>query len=249
MASMEYIFELTEGRRAVIYDEGSQIIIAFMAYGRIINQAVLEREYHSELNAITWGNNIYLAYVTVSNAITWLQVGGTGRVIIYANDSSVCHVMDLKLGEVDHKLLLFYRTDYDDSQIWRLQYVQPLVERKSFMLGEWKKEIDYSLACVGGQCICSVKMNGVTTHYYIEENDNQRYELKEVCLISNEEIDKQNILKEEMENRSKGEYEQLEKSFRTQYNDLVEFAKQLQDEGKYWREMYRRSVQNIPKNT
>ena len=119
MASMEYIFELTEGRRAVIYDEGSQIIIAFMAYGRIINQAVLEREYHSELNAITWGNNIYLAYVTVSNAITWLQVGGTGRVIIYANDSSVCHVMDLKLGEVDHKLLLFYCVQHFCVQLRR----------------------------------------------------------------------------------------------------------------------------------
>lgn len=248
MASMEYIFELTEGRRAVIYDEGSQIIIAFMAYGRIINQAVLEREYHSELNAITWGNNIYLAYVTVSNAIAWLQVGGTGRVIIYANDSS-CRVLDLRMGEVNHKLLLFYRTELDDRQLCQLQYAQPLENRKSYMLGEWKKEIDYCLACVDDQCVCSVKIDGTTTHYFIEESDNQRYELKEVYILSGEEINNQKRLQAEQENKSKSEYEQLENSFRKQYNDLVEFAKQLQDEGKYWREMYRRSVQNIPKNT
>lgn len=257
---MEFVFGLTEGRRAVLYDEGNQIILLFIQRGRIINQFVLEREYHSELNAIVYGNKIYLAYMTVSYAIAWMELGGTGRIILYANDSDMCRVSNLQTVIIAGKLLLLYESEFEKKKTWRLQYILPLEYKKNYTLCDWEMHKDYQLSFVGDRTLLSTTCDDETKHYYIEEKDNQRFALNEIKImqphdlekIKQEYVKKNEQVKLEQEQRKtqyEKEREQLEIEFKKQYNELVDFTKQLQEEGKHWREMYYRNVPNRPQNT
>lgn len=225
---MEYIFGLTEGRYAIIYDEGNQILLLFLYRGKIIHQAILEREYHSELHAFLYENKIYLAYVTVSNAIAWMEVGGNGRRILYATDNPMCYVENLCMLVMDGKLVLFFESEIEDKGLCRMLYNLPLGNRKSFVLGEWKQNVTCSLLSLGGHIICSVTKGEDEKLYQIKENDAKRYTLEEIVLNGAHDV----------------KQEQIEADFVKQYNELVEFTKQLQEEGKKWRDMYYAGTQN-----
>lgn len=233
---MEYIFGLTEGRRAIIYDEGNQIVISFIHYGRITNQAVLEREYHSELNAIAYGTKIYLAYLTVSHAIAWMEVGGSGRILLYANDSGRFHLANLKTSIINSRLVLLYESEILDKGLCRLQYINPLEDRKSHLLFEMEHDLDYQINHMGDKEFLLIKNDRRKIYYSIEENERGKYELREIRVMTDEELKQlQNDCTEASQNE-----------FVKQYNELVDFTKQLQEEGKHWREMYYRNAQNSP---
>lgn len=82
-------------------------------------------------------------------------------------------------------------------------------------------------------------------------------ELQKMKTECREELERELVKKNEQElqeqKQRKKQYEkerkQLENDFQKQYNELVEFTKQLQVEGKHWREMYYRSTQNKAGNT
>ncbi|MCM1272499.1 MAG: hypothetical protein NC225_11785 [Clostridium sp.] len=259
---MEKIFRLQNGRRVVVCDEGNNINIILFSNQRNIQWSVLRRDYGSELCTCMSGDDICLAYLNTANDLIWDVVGGENRIILLSDIGNVKNIRNIKLEKMNDRALLIYQTDNPASNRQELIYSFPESERKSRLLVSGEQIIeDYILYYNGEHYILRCKYRnepalktfvlkaGASGELTAEEQIMCKAEyideLKGKCKIKQEEFDRVSAgLREEFEENLKKRAEDMEKRYRAQYDELVKLTKDIQEEGKKWRQLYYKSVKS-----
>ncbi|MDE6024194.1 MAG: hypothetical protein K2G45_01940 [Lachnospiraceae bacterium] len=257
---MERIFTSQNGRRIVVCDEGNNINIILFINQRDIRWSILRRDYGSELCACMSDDNICLAYLNTANDLIWDVVGGENRIILLSDIGNVKNIRNIRLEKINDRIILIYQTDNPVSKVQELVYTFPETERKSRLLISGEKSIeDYILYYNGENYIlrCKYKDEPVLKTYMLKVDNSgviipEEYiicksedidELKKMCKLKEEEFDKaSDRLREEFEENLKKQAGDIEKKYRAQYDELAKLTKDIQEEGKKWRQLYYKSI-------
>lgn len=257
---MEKIFRSQNGRQIVVCDDGNNINIILLSNQRNIQWSILRRDYGSELCACMSGDEVCLAYLNTSNDLIWDVVGGENRIILLSDIGNVKNIRNIKLEKINNRAVLMYQTDNPVSNKQELIYCFAETERKSRLLISGEQVIeDYILYYNGQEHIlrCRYRDEPALKTFVLKTGDmgelvpeehimcKAEYidELNSKCKIKQEEFDKaSDRLREEFDENLKKRAEYIEKKYRAQYDELVKLTKDIQEEGKKWRQLYYKSV-------
>ena len=281
---MEYIHALADGRKAVIYDEGNNIILIFMANTRNMQSAIVTRDYLSSLECTYFRNNIYVVYISNTNEVKFRQIGSDESLVLISDANEVWNVSDLQLFVINEKIYLSYQIYNKSNDEHEIRYINPRGDRKSrLMMFKKNKIYEYSIFTANEEMYLKVRYEAgkkceffklsidgnediiLSQNYLIDENERKKYEKdindkldkievekniineqirKEYEDKHNHEIDK---LKMELEEKRVDEIRSLEENYTRQYNELSEMTKQIQEEGKQYRDMYIQTLDVLEK--
>ncbi len=268
---MEFIFSLKNGIKVIIYTEGNNIIVNYLSLGRIVRAGVLFNNYRWGLTSVIKDDEVYIAYVSVENELVWDKLGSQNPIVLYADKGERWLVDRLKIKEFQGILVLFYMTINHMEGHSEIKYIIPYGERRGriivsnkVVIGSYDVEDIYSqyflwykaekdsipsFFIMNLENINDIKIKEI----YIEETSTEK--IKEYYEINTEMKLKEQKEKLEIEYRkstemleyshSKKMQERLhnvEEHYKKQYNELSEMTREIQEEGKKWRELYYKSV-------
>ncbi|MBR1816607.1 MAG: hypothetical protein IJ763_07895 [Lachnospiraceae bacterium] len=281
---MEFIHSLADGRKAIIYDEGNNIILIFMTNTRNMQSAVVARDYLSSLDCVYFRNNIYIVYISNTNEVKFRQIGSDETLVLISDANEVWNVSDLQLFVINEKIYLSYQIYNKGDDEHEIRYINPRGDRKSkLMLSKKDRIYEYSIFTANEEIYLKVRYEAgkayefyrlsidgsedivLSQNYLIDDNERKRYEkdindkldkieadkndLKEQ--ISKEYEDKLNQemdkLKTELDEKRAEEIRSLEENYTRQYNELSDMTKQIQEEGKQYRDMYIQTLDVLEK--
>lgn len=279
---MEFINSLSDGRKAVVYDEGNNITIIFITNVRNMQSAVVARDYLSALDCLYFRNNLYVVYISNTNEVKWKQVGREDSLTLITGTNEVWDVSNLKMFVINEKIYVSYQIYNDGKNAYEIRYINPNGDRKTkLMLSEKDRILKYDIAEINEEIYLKIKVSEETPYEYFrlsidgqediglsreylidEEEENRRQEKYENKLKSLEaekaeikkELEKQyedekekndeklkvklESLKEELSRQHTEEIKALEENYTRQYNELSDMTRQIQEEGKKYRELY-----------
>ncbi|MBQ8923251.1 MAG: hypothetical protein IJ053_00510 [Lachnospiraceae bacterium] len=281
---MEFIHALADGRKAIIYDEGNNIILIFMTNTRNMQSAVVARDYLSSLDCVYFRNNIYIVYISNTNEVKFRQIGSDETLVLISDANEVWNVSDLQLFVINEKIYLSYQIYNKGDDEHEIRYINPRGDRKSkLMLSKKDRIYEYSIFTANEEIYLKVRYEAgkayefyrlsidgsedivLSQNYLIDDNERKRYEKDindkldriEVEKNSlNEQIRKEyedrlnnemNKLKMELEEKRTDEIRSLEENYTRQYNELSDMTKQIQEEGKQYRDMYIQTLDVLEK--
>ena len=281
---MEFIHSLADGRKAIIYDEGNNIILIFMTNTRNMQSAVVARDYLSSLDCVYFRNNIYIVYISNTNEVKFRQIGSDETLVLISDANEVWNVSDLQLFVINEKIYLSYQIYNKGDDEHEIRYINPRGDRKSkLMLSKKDRIYEYSIFTANEEIYLKVRYEAgkayefyrlsidgsedivLSQNYLIDDNERKRYEKDindkldriEVEKNSlNEQIRKEyedrlnnemNKLKMELEEKRTDEIRSLEENYTRQYNELSDMTKQIQEEGKQYRDMYIQTLDVLEK--
>ena len=279
---MEFINSLSDGRKAVVYDEGNNITIIFITNVRNMQSAVVARDYLSALDCLYFRNNLYVVYISNTNEVKWKQVGREESLILITGTNEVWDVSNLKMFVINEKIYVSYQIYNDGKNAYEIRYINPNGDRKTkLMLSEKERILKYDITEINEEIYLKIKVSEETPYEYFrlsidgqediglsreylidEEEENRRQEKYENKIKSLEaekaeikkELEKQyedekekndeklkvklESLKEELSRQHTEEIKALEENYTRQYNELSDMTRQIQEEGKKYRELY-----------
>lgn len=263
---MIYAFELMLGRYICVYTEGNNINLLISGNGRMLQNNAVKQDYQRALTANKIKDRIYIAYVNISGEVVLERIGGE-RLILFSDyredikpdkinivdigdDVGILFISQTGNGESElsfisgrqggtgtallsgmiihdyelftdncntvHRYLLRLRADSDsDAELYQLQFIE---DKKT------------------GKIVPEVKECILSSRETIDE-------LNKKCLINTEECNKKLKAQQNAnDERIKKVLKEQEKRFKKQYDELTEMAKNIQDEGRRWRELYYNST-------
>lgn len=260
---MEYIYAMSGGRKAVIYDEGNNILLAFLNRGRSAQWVIVERDYHSNLAVGQFGGELYISYISVAHELVWKKIGEEGRLVLFADVNRAFQLSDLNIVGLREVQYIFYRFFNPSAGTEEIRYVNPDGDRKStVLLSEGRAMYDCRIEYVEGRIYLSYKcgdeQNGQQKNFIVTMEENGRHrleeyvlcrqttltELEERCRTTDEQYNKEIKEKQkEYEKRLKDEIRNVEQRYKKQYDELADLTKQIQKEGRTWRDLYHKSIQ------
>lgn len=259
---MEYVYALGGGRKAVIYDEGNNIFLVFLNRGRTAQWVILERDYHSDLAVGEFGGELYISYISVAHELVWKRIGEEGKLVLFADVNDAFHLCNLSMVGLEGKQYIFYRFSNPSAEAGEIRYVRPDGDRKSMvLLSEHQGIHDCRMEEIRGVLYlsyrCGDEQNEQQKNFIVtmEEGGKHRLEeyvlcrqttlteLEEQCRMTNEKYNNEVEEKQkEYEKRLKDEIRNMERQYKKQYDELADLTKQIQKEGRTWRDLYHKSV-------
>lgn len=268
---MEYIFSLKNGIKVVIYTEGNNIIVNYLSSGRMVRAGILFNNYRLGLTSIIKDDEIYMAYVSVENELVWDKLGSDNPIVLYADKGEQWMIDKIFIKEYQGALLLFYMVVNHMEKQSEIKYILPYGERKSrIILSNKDVLIDYDVGNMFSKYYLwyREKKDSVPNFFIMNLEDINDIKIKEIFIEETPkekikeyyEINTEKKLREEQEkyrmeikkntemlesNYSKKLDERLhnvEKHYKKQYEELSEMTREIQEEGKKWRELYYKSV-------
>lgn len=262
---MAFAFDISRNMVLSIYNNQSDIFILMIENGRIVINEVLCSDYHSGLTAARVDDNIYIAYVTMAGELVAEAISGGERIVLYSDCDNSRRPENISIAAVDNEIIVFYKLGSFDG-VTEIRCIAVEKGSSSRLIYSNNTDLQYSLIHeeIGG--------DGREKSYYIkiiEENDPniRRFklirrddgiidwdeflmvrketiaELEKKCLINAEECNRKlKAQQRDNDERIKKELKEQEKRFKKQYDQLSEMAKNIQDEGRRWRDLYYRST-------
>lgn len=257
---MQKIFMSADDRRVAVMDNGNNINIVFIAGKRNIRWFHYRNDYHSQLCGTQCNGKIGLAYINVSNELVWDVVGADERIILLSDLGNIWNVRNMCLAQMNEKNILFYKANNPVNGNCELIYTYPDGERKGRTLVSGNSNIEnYHVFFDGEKNILKYRLQGeagfkwfvmntdkpdeIRLEEYVLSSVHSISEIEERCRLREKEFEKErDRLREEFDKNLKSQADEMERKYKKQYDELSEFAKQLQEEGKKWRELYYKSV-------
>ncbi|MGN0436146.1 MAG: hypothetical protein ACI4D8_05935 [Wujia sp.] len=238
---------------------------SIMGNGRAVIREVLENDYDKGLNAIAIGDNIYISYITFSGKLVAIDMSGDRRVILCVDCDNIRDMENIGIIAIENEVFILYKISYPDGDA-EIRYVTAKQGSPSQILYSNHNTFRYSLIHE------EIGEDGETGNYYINiiEKDSPKIrrfkllkrgngiidcdeylivrretidELNKKCLINAEECNRKlKAQQRENDERIKRKLKEQEKRFKKQYDQLSEMAKNIQDDGRRWRDLYYRST-------
>lgn len=259
---MEYVYALSGGRKAVIYDEGNNILIVFLNRGRSAQWVILERDYHSNLVMGQFEGELYISYISVAHELVWKKIGEEGRLVLFADVNDVLRLRNINIVSMEKTQYIFYGISNSSAKTEEIRYVEPDGDRKSTILVSeaqsiYDCRIEYVQGSIHLSYRCGEGQDGQQKNFIVTMEGNGRHRLEEYvlcgrtalreheerCRMVQEQCDKEIRQKQEMyERRLKDEIHNAEQRYKKQYDELADLTKQIQKEGRTWRDLYHKSI-------
>lgn len=258
---MQEIFMSTDDKRIAVMDNGNNINIVFIAGKRNIQWVHYRNDYHSQLCGIQCNGKIGLAYINVSNELVWDIVGADNRIVLLSDLGNIWNVRNMCLMQINEKNILFYKANNPVNGNCELIYIYPDGERRGRSLVSGSSNIeDYHIFFDGEKNILKYRLQGeagfkcfvmntskldeIRLEEYVLSSVRSLAEIEERCMLREKDFEKErDALRHEFDKTLRNQADEMEKKYKKQYDELSEFAKQLQEEGKRWRELYYKSVE------
>lgn len=242
---MEYVYALTGARRAVLYDEGNHIMLAFIGKARSVQWTAIEHDYRLNLVSCLYRDEIYISYMSVANELVLKKVGDDEKLVVFSDPNNALDVRKISLNRINDSLYIMYvitNVQTGADEIW---CIQPYSDRRG------KKLI------IAANGISEYKIfeyaNALYLTYKSENGDSEYIYKPDINATTGNGLNEYVLLEKntthELEKHYKEHEEEYIKQYKEQYNDLVNLTKQIQDEGKKWRDLYHRSIKKENKKT
>ncbi len=286
---MEYIHSLSDGRKAVIYDEGNNVMLLFITNIRNMQSAVIARDYLSLLDCLYFRNNLYISYISTGNELKWKQAGRDDGLVLISGTGEAFDVAGISQFVINEKIYVSYQIYNGSINSYEIRYIAPNGDRKSKTIFSQDEKIKgYRMEKINEDVylIIQSKENGPYDYYRLdidgqedislsreylvdEKEENKRKEdfEKKVKLFEDEknkykdnmekefesekkreneqfklEIEK---LKEELQKQHSDEIKALEENYTRQYNELSDMTRQVQEEGRRYRDLYVQTLEVV----
>ena len=286
---MEYIHSLSDGRKAVIYDEGNNVMLLFITNIRNMQSAVIARDYLSLLDCLYFRNNLYISYISTGNELKWKQAGRDDGLVLISGTGEAFDVAGISQFVINEKIYVSYQIYNGSINSYEIRYIAPNGDRKSKTIFSQDEKIKgYRMEKINEDVylIIQLKENGPYDYYRLdidgqedislsreylvdEKEENKRKEdfEKKVKLFEDEknkykdnmekefesekkreneqfklEIEK---LKEELQKQHSDEIKALEENYTRQYNELSDMTRQVQEEGRRYRDLYVQTLEVV----
>lgn len=251
---MDYVFNTHDGRRIVLYTEGNDINLIICGPGRNAKFNRIENDYHASMKAIYHEGEIYYAYISYAREIVVETVMSENRIVVFQDSSDILNIRNLSLQVIEGKIYLFCILNLNDKET-TLRYYEvygdkcsrDLIVNKSFSTYEIDTLCEHNM-------LCFTDNTGYCKYYRILTKNSGEISLDEVVIESKKNVtnmeERYKLQKEEQAERIKRSYEdkmkeeigRQQESFRKKYEQLAEATKEIQTEGKKWRELYYENV-------
>lgn len=288
---MEFIHSLSDGRKAVIYDEGNNVMLLFISNIRNMQSAVVARDYLSLLDCLYFRNNLYISYISTGNELKWKQAGRDDGLVLISGTGEAFDVSGLSQFVINEKLYVSYQIFNSSINSYEIRYINPNGDRQSkIIISANEKIAEYGIKQLNDEVYLKLKFNenepysfyklsvngqediSISKEYLIDENEEKikREEFEnrirqfeeeknkfkfnmEKQFESEKEKDneqfKQEIkkLREELQNEHNEKIRALEENYTRQYNELSDMTRQVQEEGRRYRELYVKTLEVVNK--
>lgn len=220
---MEYIFS-GNGYKIIIYDEGNNVLYNAIGKGRVQRIRLLAKDYSRSLVCARLGDYIHCAYISVSGELVWIDGERDISVVLYEGKNELWDMEGLKLFSVCGGLVLIYEATNPVTGKHEIRYIALSENKKSGLLA------------VSDESVEETGLIGDSYLYF-------RYrEKRTIRMYSLECKGPEKIKAAEMEIYPAGyveeQKEKIADGYKSQYMELYEFTKKLQEEGKQWRERF-----------
>ncbi len=253
---MQKIFMSTDEKRVAVMDNGNNINLVFIAGKRNIQWVHYRNDYHSQLCGIQCNGKIGLAYINVSNELIWDVVGADNRIVLLSDLGNIWNVRNMSLIQINQKNILFYKANNPVNGNCELIYTYPDGERRGSALVSGSSNIeDYHIFFDGEKNILKYRLQGeadfkcfvmhidkaneISLEEHVLSSARSLAEAEERCRLKEREFESErDRLRQEFDKTLRNQAGEMEKKYKKQYDELSEFARQLQEEGRRWRELY-----------
>ncbi len=218
---MEYGCIIGENKRVLIFDEGNNVNLLLFVSARNIRLLNIINDYHRNLIFTEYAGEVYLAYISVGRELIVYNLNTERKMVLYKDTADLLNISNLSFVKCEDGLYVLYKAKIGKEISIRYISVISGSDSISIMSGMIK---DYNLYNVLSNYIMSVTY---------EKNQEKNYRLE----ISKDEFDLKEIYeKHDVEKMIKKQREE----FKEKYDELASFSKEMQEEGKRWRDMYYR---------
>lgn len=236
---MEYIYALTGARKAAIYDEGNNILAAFIGKTRNVQWVSIEHDYRAELVSTLYRDEICIAYISVANELVYKKAGDEERLVLFADLHNALNMRDISFHVFDAGLYILYITTNAKSGADELWCVSPENDRKGKrLLSEDEGIGKYRFIEYENKTYIIYDKNTVSKIY---EFDTERV----LCEKEEKTLCKLNSF-DELRHQYEQKDEEYKLQYKKQYDELVQLTEQIQEEGKKWRDLYLKSIKKHP---
>lgn len=105
---MDGIYEMADGRKVVLYSEGSRIMYLTLPLRRTALPAAVKEDYLQELTIAEFSGLLFFAYKNLKKQVVLDSLGDTGEMILLAENGICGELSGLKLCKAGEHLALFY---------------------------------------------------------------------------------------------------------------------------------------------
>lgn len=230
---MEYLYRLGSGRKVAIHDEGNTIYLIFIETGKNVQWMIVGRDYGYDLCGYYYHEKLFISYVTIGNELVWEEAGKDKRTILYSANSQGTEILNSGIVEINNVLYVFFQVQNLITKEYEIKYICPDGIRKSYSLINNIKQVEYfDFLVMKKLTYIKYKSYGDMDEkiHLISSENNLLHISDEYMFCNKNETNKDSIYIEKLESVEK------------QYNELVNMTKEIQEEGKKWRELYYKSI-------
>ena len=257
---MEFIHSLSDGKKAVIYDDGNNVMLLFITNIRNMQSAVVVRDYLSLLDCLYFRNNIYIAYISTANELKWKQAGREEGLVLMSGSKEAIDISKISQFVINEKIYVSYLFYNSSRNAYEIRYVNPNGDRKFKVMLSGKERVnDYRITCENDETFLKIKYseNDKYEYYRISIDGQEDISLSKEYLVDEGENEKNKerfrleieTLREELKKQHEEEIRSMKENYMKQYNELSDMTKQVQDEGKRYRELYVKTLEVLNKKT
>lgn len=248
---MEYLFRLPDGRRLALWSERNQIVRLVPGGGQ--SQSVIRTDFLADLSAVMHEEKIYFVYQNIAGAVMF-HAPDAEDVLLFAERLENCRFGGLTLTVWQGKLFLLYtswnavRESYS-LKLWELPtkgagdvaepvsvHSQDNVIRETELVSGTAYEPSFQVLRADKEMMIGMGEKCLR----LEMNEAGEIVCRRGSWMSEQEQGQMLRLKNEVEDwrvRLTNAQTQLDSAV-SQYNELAELTKKLQQEGKHWRDRY-----------
>lgn len=256
---MENVYLTVGGRRLVVFDEGNNINLVHIAGPRKLQWNTIRRDYASDIYSSSYNGRICLVYVNTANELVWDVIGNDNRIVLSINRENAARIKNVRIYSIDGNMVVTYQAKNSENGMDEIIYVLPEGERKGKVLvagtdiedyfvvedGE-ESLLRYKLRDEEGYRTYTIKLNklgDINLEQYVICKARVMRELENSCELLRTEtakkIEEANQKKDDIMCEKLGE---MEEKYKQQYNELVSLTREIQEEGRHFRELYYRSI-------
>lgn len=254
--SVEYICKQNENLRISLFDYDNNIVAVVMEGTKNTKWNLIASDYRSGMNCIYYEGKLYVEYISIENEVILRRIGEDRRVILMKLGDSISEIIGLALGVLNNNLYMLYvkKTKDTECELFSMDIVDKKEIKKittiysgcTSVCFEAKKDeilMFFDNFSQKYMRIFIVKDKQLQFESLYICNENVIFELEEKCKIIGEEYNK-SIKKQsdEIVNRYEKRIKTMEKQYKEQYLELEKLAKDIQEEGRKWRDKYYKSI-------
>lgn len=229
---MEYVFSY-ENRKILIYSAGNNIYYNVIFGNKITQIKAVSKDYHMGLCCMEYKNDIYCTYITVARELVWQNMTEDERLILFADVNDLWNMENLRSVEINNMPAIMFQAQNPVTKEGEIRCIFPNEDKKIYSLVNDKNGIlEYEIAGDKGRLfVCYTTNETKDKRIFMLTGEKNNITLKEYILADLDYVAK-------LESNLK----YTEENYRKQYEELEKLTKDIQNEGKKWREMYYKVV-------